>query len=767
MADSAGAKTGSANARGGDASRDRAAKGAAPAPGTARRDSERPERPEGPERPERVVRFEDVHERAAEYLPASALRRMQKAYVFCAQAHEGQSRLSGEPYLVHPLAVAEILAGMRVDDVTVIAGLLHDVIEDTAVPLAEVKRLFGGEVAHVVDGVTKLSRVEAATREEVQAESFRKMILAMADDLRVILVKLADRLHNMRTLHHLPPEKRVRVARETRDIFAPIAHRLGMGRIKHELEDLAFRHAEPERHAALVGELDQRRRTEEGLLRRTEERLAEVIAGAGIEAQVQGRRKSFASIQRKLLARHIGIDEVYDYLAFRILVPDVRDCYAALGIIHATWTPIQTRFKDFIATPKPNGYRSLHTTLIGENGQPFEVQIRTHAMHLVAEEGVAAHWGYKEDQAPSSNEAQAFAWLRNLLDAQRDHADPLEFMNAVKLDLYGDEVYCFTPKGDVKVLPAGSTAIDFAYSIHTEVGHQLVGARIDGVLAPLRTRLQHGNRVEIITSSTQAPRRDWLQHVATSRARSKIRQWFNQRDRAEGIEIGRTVLEREARRHGTSARAVLKARGLRTAIGSLGFRDVDDLLLALAQDRVKPQPLLVRLGLAPPPGAPRQAVSRGDSVPPSRRRAVRSPVVAGDTDLSVYLARCCNPVRGDAIRGFITRGRGVSVHRRDCRNLPGLAGQGERLLDVAWNPAAAKRFQVELRVDVDNRPGMLGDVTGALSALETNIRHATARTISSRKGVIQLAVEVEDSDHLDRVRRALGDVQGVRHVARS
>jgi GTP pyrophosphokinase len=724
-----------------------------------------------------------VQERAAEYLPSTALRQIQRAYVFCAKAHEGQSRLSGEPYLVHPLAVAEILAEMHLDAVSVTAGLLHDVLEDTSRGLDEIEALFGEDVAHVVDGVTKLSRLDATTREEAQAESFRKMILAMADDLRVIIVKLADRLHNMRTLAYLPREKRLRIARETREIYAPIAHRLGMGRLKHELDDLAFEHAEPERHAALVGELEQRRPAEEGLLRRTESRLREAMDAAGIRAQVQGRRKSLASIQRKLIARNIGIDQVYDYLAFRILVDDVKDCYAALGVIHSTWTPIQARFKDFIATPKPNGYRSLHTTVVGESGQPFEVQIRTQAMHLVAEDGVAAHWGYKEGQEDlSAREAETFAWLRNLLDAQRDHADPLEFMAAVKLDLYGDEVYCFTPKGEVKVLPAGSTAIDFAYAIHTEVGHHCVGARIDGAMVPLRTRLAHGTRVEILTSPSQRPRRDWLQHVATSRARIKVRQWFNQRERVETTEIGRSLLEREARRHRVTLKRVQKSEELPKALAAWGLRDADDLFLALGQDRLRPGVVLGRLGFtrpAEPARAPDRAAPRGRAAPPdrasppdraaphhARKRGARDPVVVGDLDIATTMARCCHPVRGDAIRGYVTRGRGVAIHRKDCRNIQAAAGVEGRLLDAAWNPDSDARFPTHLRLDVENRPGMLGDVTGALSALETNILEATAKAVSSRKGVISLSVEVEDRDHLERVVRALQDVKGVSHVAR-
>lgn len=712
-----------------------------------------------------LVRYQDVQELCAEYMPSEALRLVERAYVFSARAHEGQSRVSGEPYLVHPLAVAAILAEMRMDAVTVVAGLLHDVLEDTATQPEAVERLFGGEVAHVVNGVTKLSKLDFTSRAQAQAASLRKMLLAMADDLRVIIVKLADRLHNMRTVACLSDDKQARVARETREIYAPIAHRLGMGRLKHELEDLAFRHAEPERYATLQAELEQRRKAEEGVLRRTEESLARVVAEAGIEARVQGRRKSLSSIQRKLVARGIGIDQVYDYLAFRILVASVQDCYAALGAIHAHWTPIQARFKDFIATPKPNGYRSLHTTLVGDGGHPFEVQIRTVDMHLVAEEGVAAHWGYKEGGGASDDEAETFAWLRNLLDAQKDHADPHEFMAAVKLDLYGDEVYCFTPRGDVKVLPAGSTAIDFAYAIHTEVGNHCVGARIDGVLVPLRSRLAHGNRVEILTSPTQRPRRDWLQHVATSRARSKIRQWFNQRDREEAIEIGRSVLEREARRHGTTAKKALRGRGLGPALTSLGFKDADDFLLALAHARIGPQALLVRLGLAVVE-APARAAGPQEPRAASRRRAARTPVLAADADLLTYLARCCNPVRGDAIQGYVTRGRGVAVHRRDCRNLQSLGAERDRFMQVDWNPAARASFAVSLRVDVENRPGMLGDVTGALSALETNIRHATARSLSSRKGVILLAVEVEDTDHLERVVRALQEVGGVRHVSR-
>ena len=713
----------------------------------------------------RVVRFEDVQEKAAAYMDARDVLRIQRAYVFCARSHHGQSRLSGEPYLVHPLAVAEILADLRMDPVTVVAGLLHDVLEDTDTPAEEIARLFGPDVAHLVDGVTKLSAIAFSTKAESQAESFRKMLIAMADDLRVILVKLADRLHNMRTLDFLPRARQVAIARETSEIYAPIAHRLGMGRLKDELEDLSFRFLEPDRHAALVHEIEQRRNVEEDFVRSIEERLRQVVDAAGISATIQARRKHLASIHRKLSTRRIGIEEIYDYLAFRILTDSVADCYAALGIIHATWTPIQARFKDFVATPKPNGYRSIHTSVLSESGQPFEVQIRTREMHRIAEEGVAAHWSYKEGGEMTPAEAERFSWLRNLVDAQREHSDPTEFMQAVKMGLYGEEVYCFTPKGEVKVLPAGSTAIDFAFAVHTEVGYRCVGARIDGVLVPLRTRLAHGNRVEIVTSPNQRPSRDWLKYAATLRARSRIRQWFNARERDAAVEAGRLILEKEARRHGLTAKKILQGKAGQQAFRQLSFREGEDFLAALAHDRTSVAALLSRMDLLPAAPA-KEPTSVPARARPSRRAVPSGPILAGEGDMLTLLARCCSPVRGEPICGYVTRGRGVSVHRTDCRSLASLAHDRSRFMDVSWAPSSEATFDVRLRMDVSDRPGMLGDVTNAVSGLDTNIREASARTLTGRKGVITLTVEVADAAHLERVRRALAAIEGVRRVER-
>jgi GTP pyrophosphokinase len=745
----------------------------------------------GFELPPRVVRFQDVHEKAAAYMEPRDLRRLQRAYVFCARAHEGQSRLSGEPYLVHPIAVADILAEWRADAASVVAGLLHDVLEDTAATPEELGRLFGAEVAHLVDGVTKLSKLAFSTREEAQAESFRKMILAMADDLRVILVKLADRLHNMRTLGYLPADKRVAIAQETREIFAPIAHRMGIGSLKAELDDLSFRHLEPDRYAALLAELEQRQHVDESFIRQVEDRLRDVLREAGITGRIQGRRKSLTSINKKLIARGIGAEELHDYIAFRILLPSVHDCYAALGVIHSTWSHIQQRFKDYVAMPKPNGYQSLHTTLLSEKGATFEVQIRTQDMHLVAEKGVAAHWGYKEGRTLSPTEAERFAWLRNLLDAMKDHADPREFMAAVKMDLYGDEVYCFTPKGDVKVLPAGSTPIDFAFAIHSEVGLRCVGARIDGAIVPLRARLQHGNRVEILTAPTGRPSRDWLQHVATSRARSKIRQWFNAHEREVAVEVGRSVLDRELRRHGTTARKLLQTKAARHALRQMSFREPDDLLMALAHERV---PVAVVISKLLPPesvaaaraGAERAAAASpsrvhvpGPRIPPSRARVPSAlprrtrrqggsgPVVAAEGGLLTYMARCCNPIRGENITGYVTRGRGVSVHRSGCHNAAALAKDAGRVLPVAWDPDWDATFEVRLRLEVSDRPGVLGDVTGVIASMQTNIRNAEARSLPSRRGLIQVAVDVTDVAHLARVQQALQRIDGVRSVGRA
>jgi GTP pyrophosphokinase len=718
--------------------------------------------------PAQVVRFQDVQEKGSYLAPEGQLL-LQKAYVFSAKAHEGQSRRSGEPYLVHPIAVAEILAEQHLDAVTVASGLLHDVLEDTPVPPAEIERVFGSEVAHVVDGVTKLGKLEFSTKEEVQAASFRKMLVAMADDLRVILVKLADRLHNMRTLHHLPRRKQEEIARETADIFAPIAHRLGMGRLKHELEELSFRFLQPERSAELEAQLEKRRKVEKGFIRRIERELREVLEEGGVSARIAGRRKSLPSIHRKTLAREIEVDEIYDYIAFRLVTDSIPDCYAALGHIHSRWTPIQARFKDYIATPKPNGYRSLHTTLRTVDGHPFEVQIRTEEMHRVAEEGVAAHWAYKEGDRPSATEAAHFAWLRNLVDSERDLADPREFMAAVKMDLYGDEVYCSTPKGDVKVLPAGSTAIDFAYAIHTEVGHRCIGAKLDGRIVPLRTPLQHGNRVEILTSPSQRPSRDWLGFAKTSRARAKIRAWFSAKEREEAIERGRQRLEAAARRHRTTVRRLVQSSEGKQALEQFSFRGPEDLYLAVGRDKFSVQAYLNRVlqpvGAAPP--ADEEAVRHARLRKGRPGRAVESgPIVSGEPFLLTTLARCCRPVRGEAIVGYVTRGRGVTVHRADCRAIRDRADDAARLVDVEGSARGGETFEVTIKIHVQDRPGILGAVTGALTALQTNTRSASARTLRGGRGLIVLTVEVEDIAHLNRVREALRAVEGVERLAR-
>ena len=719
--------------------------------------------------PAQVVRFQDVQEKAA-YLDADEQRLLQRAYVFSARAHEGQSRRSGEPYLVHPIAVAEILADQHLDAVTVAAGLLHDVLEDTETPLSEIERLFGDEIAHVVDGVTKLGKLEFSTKEEVQAASFRKMILAMADDLRVILVKLADRLHNMRTLGHMPERKQREISRETSEIFAPIAHRLGMGRMKHELEDLSFRYLEPERYRELDERIESRRRLEKGFIRGTEKELTEVLEKGGVKCAISGRRKSLPSIHRKLLAREIELDEVYDVLAFRLVTKSIADCYAALGLIHARWTPIQSRFKDYIATPKPNGYQSLHTTVRTDDGHPFEVQIRTEEMHRVAEEGVAAHWAYKGGERPNSSEAALYAWIRNLVDSERDHADPREFMAAVKMDLYGDEVYCFTPKGEVKVLPAGSTAIDFAYAIHTEVGHRCVGAKIDGKIVPLRTPLQHGDRVEILTSPSQRPSRDWLSFAKTSRARSKIRGWFSSKEREDAIERGRQALERALRSRRTTPKRLLQSPDGKAALKQFAFREPEDFYLALGRDKFSLRAFLNR---AIPREGEEAAAAAAELVQHARMRKGRKagerrggPVVAGDPDLLTTLARCCRPVRGEPIAGYVTRGRGVSVHRADCRAVTGPGATAGRLLEVAWSAEGGESFEVVLKVHVQDRPGILGQVTGALSALEVNTRSASARTLPRGRGIIALTVEVKDIEELGRIEKSLRLLDGVERVIR-
>ncbi|MGE3578179.1 MAG: bifunctional (p)ppGpp synthetase/guanosine-3',5'-bis(diphosphate) 3'-pyrophosphohydrolase [Vicinamibacterales bacterium] len=718
-----------------------------------------------------MVQFQRVLDKLAEYGSPADLDLVRRAYAFAADGHEGQLRQSGEPYLMHPVAVAAILADMRLDAVAVAAGVLHDVVEDTHVTSDRVAEMFGAEVAHVVAGVTKISAIHFASSEERQAESFRKMLLAMVDDIRVILVKLADRLHNMRTLGHLPEERQRRIAQETLDIFAPIASRLGMSKLKNELEELAFRCLEPEAYESLRGRVEARRRDVEDAMVSLQQTLEERLRAADVHVvRIDGRIKRLFSIHRKLTRQNIDLDRVYDFVALRVITQSVKDCYGALGIIHQTWSPVPGRFKDFIAMPRPNGYQSLHTSVISDRGLPFEVQIRTEEMHQRAEEGVAAHWKYKEGRVGQQSDEHYFQWMRQLLEVQQEIRDPQEFLQNLKVDLYPEEVYLFTPKGEVRSLRRGSTAVDFAYAIHTDVGHQCVGARVNGKMVPLRTSLRNGDIVEILTQPGHRPSRDWLGFAVTSRARGKIKHVLQAEERARSVEMGRRLFEKEARRFDLNPKALLEGPGFAAFAAEYGASKPDELLAHIGYGKISARTVLQKSApadvlkdrLLDPNGQPVRR-PRADTASPDRIK------VRGIDDLLVTRARCCNPIRGEKIVGYITRGKGVSVHAASCTNVLNLMVDPERQIDVEWDSGTADdaAYTVRLTMQVEDRQGMLAAISARVSEIDTNITGMDAQTSDESHARIDMTVQIRDVKHLDRVIRALRGIDGVIAVERA
>ena len=715
-----------------------------------------------------MIRFEDLVEKVRVTNPEADVELLRRAYVFSAFEHKGQVRHSGEPYLVHPLEVADVLADMKLDVVAIAAGLLHDIVEDTQTPIEKIRDLFGADVAHVVEGVTKLGAIPFSSSEERQAENFRKMLLAMVDDIRVILVKLADRLHNMRTLQHLPEERRVKIAQETRDIYAPIANRLGMSKLKNELEELAFRYLEPKSYDALRRQVEGRRRATEGLI----DELTKTIAAKLAEAQVpiiaiDGRIKRLFSIHQKLKRQKIDLDQVYDFMALRIVTASVKDCYAALGIIHQTWSPVPGRIKDFIAMPRPNGYQSLHTSVISDRGFPFEVQIRTADMHRIAEEGIAAHWKYKEGRIGADRDEQYFLWLRQLLEFQQEVRDPQEFLQNLKIELYPEEVYIFTPKGEVKALPRDATPVDFAYSIHTDVGHQCVGARVNGKMVPLRTRLRNGDIVQIVTAPAHHPSRDWLNFVATSRARNKIKHYIHAEEKERSLDLGRKLFEKEARRFGLSVKSLTDAPPFATLLTESGYGRPDELFAAIGYGKLSARSVLARL--VPQDQLKETSESGIASVVRRVLGTTEDKIkVRGSDDLMVFRARCCNPIRGEKIVGYITRGKGVSVHSAACPNVVNLLYDPERRIEVEWDKGAdGAPYTVRLSIQVEDRRGILADVSAKIAGINTNIRNVEARTDDDQMGRIDMTVEINDLKHLQKVIKSLRSIDGVVDVERA
>jgi guanosine-3',5'-bis(diphosphate) 3'-pyrophosphohydrolase len=718
-----------------------------------------------------VTKFRELMRSMRANRPNDDLGLVKKAYEYSQKHHAGQARASGEPYLVHPLGVALVLAEMKMDPVAIAAGLLHDSVEDTSVTIVDIRKEFGEQVAHIVEGVTKISQIDFATREEQQAENLRKMMLAMVDDIRVVLIKLADRLHNMRTLEHLEPGRQQKIAKETLEIYGPIAHRLGMGKIRGELEDLGFRYMDPITYEQVHKAVEARRKKGEQFLARVGQVLRDKLKEAGITAQVESRIKRLFSIHKKLVRQKITVDQVYDLYAMRVITQSVQDCYAVLGIVHNVWRPVPGRIKDFIAMPRPNFYQSLHTSVITEDGTPFELQIRTEEMHRMAEEGIAAHWKYK-DGPVSAQDEQRLAWLRQVVEWQRDVSDPTEFLSTLKIDLYPEEVYTFTPKGKVVVLPRESTPIDFAYSVHTEVGHSCVGAKVNGRMVPLRHRLHSGDIVEILTQPAHKPSRDWLGIVKSSRARHKIKHWLNIHQRERAIEIGRKLIEKEARKYRVALKEI-KDEALQKIASDYGLGQPDDLMAGIGYGKFSARQVLARL--APAAGEP---LETGDSEKSSGLASVVRRVFGGDSnnnairvkgqgDLLVYRARCCNPIRGEEIVGYVTRGKGVAVHAQSCPNVMNLMYEPERRIDVEWagDEAAAGSYSVKITVFCDDRFGMLKQITAVISDTKTNIRNVEAHT-SNGQGSIDVILDIIDLKHLENIITGVRKIPGVHDVQR-
>jgi len=715
-----------------------------------------------------VTKFRDLMRRMRANRPNDDLELVQKAYEYSLKHHEGQHRASGDPYLIHPLETALVLADMKMDPVAVAAGLLHDSVEDTSVTIVDIRKEFGEQVAHIVEGVTKISKIDFATREEQQAENLRKMMLAMVDDIRVVLIKLADRLHNMRTLEHLEPERQQKIARETMEIYAPIAHRLGMGKVRGELEDLSFRFTDPIAYEQVHKAVETRRKKGEEFLAQVEQVLRDKLQEAGITARVESRSKRISSIHRKLVRQRITVDQVYDLFAMRVITQSVQDCYGVLGIIHNLWRPVPGRIKDFIAMPRPNLYQSLHTSVIADNGTPFEIQIRTEEMHKMAEEGIAAHWKYKDGPVAARDE-QRLAWLRQVVEWQRDLVDPNEFLSTLKVDLYPEEVYTFTPKGKVIVLPREATPIDFAYSIHTEVGHSCTGARVNGRMVPLRHRLHSGDIIEIMTQPGHKPSRDWLAVVKSSRARHKIKHWLNEHQRERAIEIGRKLIEKEARKYRIALKDV-REDDLQKTAASFGLGRADDLLAGIGYGKYSAKQVLGRVLPAEAQALAGEEEKGGITSVVRRVFGGESDaiVVKGEGDLLVYRARCCNPIRGEAIVGYITRGKGVAVHSVNCSNVTNLLYEPDRKIEVAWARGAEEEkaaYPVKIAVHCDDRFGMLKQVTGVISDAHTNIQKIEART-SNTQAVIEIVLEIADLKHLEGIITGVRRIPGVHEVQR-
>ena len=719
--------------------------------------------------------LEDLLNIIKKYNPAGDTEIVERAYNYAAQAHDGQKRVSGEDYIFHPLEVAKILAELNMDNITIAAGLLHDVIEDTKCTYEDCKNLFGEEIAMLVDGVTKLGRLEYKTKEEQQAESLRKMFIAMAKDIRVIMIKLADRLHNMRTLRFLPPEKQKEKARETMEIYAPIAHRLGISKVKWEMEDLALRYIEPKGYYELVDKVAKKRKEREDEINQVMEVLKGKLEEVGIDAHIEGRPKSFYSIYRKMYYQNKSFEQIFDLTAVRIIVDTVKDCYGVLGIVHTLWKPIPGRFKDYIAMPKPNMYQSLHTTLLGSGGQPFEVQIRTWEMHKTSEIGIAAHWKYKEGKASQSEFDEKLKWLRQMLEWQNEIKDTREFMETLKVDLFTDEVYVFTPKGDVVDLPVESTPIDFAYKIHSQIGNRCIGAKINGRIVPLDYKLQNGDIVEVITSAVaNGPGRDWLKIVKSSQAKNKIRQWFKKEKREENIQKGKELLEKEIRRNGYTTVQLMRPEWVEAIYKKFSLHSLEDMYASLGYGGLTPNQVITKLKeefrkTQKLEEITEDSIERQAEKAQERKKRYSSTgvKVKGVENILIRFSKCCNPVPGDEIVGYITKGRGVSVHQKDCPNVADLLSEEERFIEVEWSSQTKESYSADVEIRAIDRKGLLAEVTSIINESKINISSFHCRITKDKMAIINFILDITDIEQLNKLIRKFRRIEGVVDVFRA
>ena len=708
-----------------------------------------------------ITHIDQLIKRMQSYNPDAETELVRRAYAFSAKAHEGQTRQSGEPYLQHPLAVAGVLTSLRSDVTAIVAGLLHDTLEDTLATPDELEQLFGKDIVRLVDGVTKIGKIKFRNYEEKQAENFRKMVLSMADDIRVVLIKLADRLHNMRTLEHLPEAKRQQIAQETLEIYAPLANRLGIGWMKNELEDLCLKYLKSEVYAGLKLRVAKRDEERQQYIDEVIREVQSTLVDAGLVGEVQGRPKHLYGIYQKMERQSISFEEVYDLTAVRVVTDVKMNCYAILGLIHSLWRPVPGRFKDYIAIPKSNLYQSLHTTVVGPKGEHVEFQIRTEEMHRLAEQGIAAHWKYKERGQIDDKDGKVFSWLRQFVEWHQDLADNRQFMDTVKLDLFHDVVYVFSPKGMVKEMPLGATPVDFAYAIHTEVGDHCVGAKVNGRIVPLKHQLSSGDTVEILTAPTQVPHKDWLKFVRTPRAKNKIKHWLKIEEQKRSIEIGRRLLEREFRRHDLPPAQMFRSDRLLQVAQESGCETTDELAAAVGYGRVSTAQVIGKL--MPRPEGDRQPAS--DEVielrPAAAKQTEKGVKVKGGRDLLMQLSRCCNPVPGDRIMGYITRGRGLTIHSVGCPNLDALDYDKDRLVEVDWDTTAPSTHSVKVSVLAVDKPGVLANVSSSISTCDANISRAEITTREDQKALLDFVIEVSDTAHLNRVLKAVERIEGV------